>query len=104
MLEEPGVGELIRTLSRKIDQLTDQVTAFGSSLAGYVTQEQRASDRELESLKRQNADKDLEEIAKRLDDQDKQRAADRRLVLSALVAPVIVALVAWWLTKAGGAA
>src|SRR5688572_21999184 len=103
-LEEPGVGELIRTLSSKIDQLASQLSLFGSSLSGYVTQEQRLSDRELEELKRKTLESDIGDIEKRLDDSDTLRRGDRRLVLSALVAPFIVGLMFWWLTKGSGGA
>ena len=94
-LDEPSLGELIRTLSAKIDMLTARTDQFHAQLTGYVTQEQRQSDKELRDLQHH-------QLATRLDRSEANRTADRRLLWSAVVGPVIVGLVLWFLIGGGG--
>lgn len=97
MLGEPTLDELVRAMSAKIDDLKVQVGSVQTILSNYVTQEQRAADKELADHKHRDLSKDVEEIKSKGD-------ASKRLALSAFVAPVIVGLVMWLLMGSGGKA
>lgn len=94
MADEPSNGELWRLitevradLSLRLDQLVRRDV--------YDARE-TARDRAMESLQR-----DIQEVK---DDQDKvedRRAADRRLIFTALVAPVLMLLLTIYLAKQG---
>lgn len=93
-LEEPGIGELIRTLSQKLDFLSGQLTALQGQMSHYVTQEQRAADRALDDERRTV-------LSRRLTELEADRKADRRLIWSGVAGPVIVGLVLWFLVGGG---
>lgn len=87
MSDDPSVHELVRQMSMKIDNLSDQVRA------------QRNADRELIDLKIAALDKDITE------DRGEIAALKARLdrmgnvVWTAVIGPVIVGLVLWLLTR-----
>lgn len=93
-LEEPSVGELIRTLSFKMDAVANQLTALQAQMTQYVTQEQRTADQALEAERRSA-------LLQRVSDLETDRAANRRLAWSAVIGPVIVGVVLWLLIGGG---
>lgn len=93
-LEEPGVGELIRTLSLKMDGVASQLASLQTQMTNFVTQEQRAADQALEGERRAA-------LVRRVTELETSRAADRRLIWSAVIGPVIVGVVLWLLIGGG---
>jgi hypothetical protein len=85
---------MIRALGVKVDSLTQAITNLSTTLGGYVTQERYEADRRLSELQHTQ----LAESVKA----DRVKAeGNRRLALSAFIAPLIVGLVIWYLTKGG---
>lgn len=89
-MEDPTLAEMIRGLRADVQRLIDRE-------ALYVTQEQRATDRELfelkiaaESAARSEVAKDLAETATRISNMS-------RLVWSAVIGPVIVGVILYFL-------
>lgn len=83
MSAEPTLAEVVRRLDDVSRQLVDLTSQLRTE---YVGRELYASHRE--------ADRDdVANLATRMEATEKQRAADRRLVVTAFVAPIIVALV-----------
>jgi len=100
-LEEPSLGELIRTQSAKIETLTVHIDSLRVQLTGYVTQEQRSADREVADLRRQAILARIDLLEKSRAEAVAERKADRRLLWSAVLGPVIVGLVLWFLIGGG---
>jgi len=85
---------MIRALGTKVDLLTETIGRLTATLGNYVTQERYESDKRLSELQHNQ----LAESVKA----DRARAeGNRRLALSAFIAPLIVGLVIWYLTKGG---
>jgi hypothetical protein len=82
-MEDPTLGEMIRGLRADVQRLIDRE-------ALYVTQEQRATDKELSELKIHAVASDQKEDRARLDNM-------ARLVWSAFIGPVIVGVVLYFL-------
>lgn len=93
-LEEPSVGELIRTLSLKMDGVASQLAALQTQMTNFVTQEQRAADQALEAERRAA-------LVQRISELETDRTATRRLVWSSILGPVIVGVVLWLLVGGG---
>lgn len=91
-LEEPTVAEMVRALGRQLDDVGASVAAVHGSLAQFVTQEQRATDKELFDLKLQSVIDDVDELEER----DKHRT---RALWTVGISPVIVSLITWLWTK-----
>lgn len=93
-MDEPSIGEVLR----RVDDAVAQLARLADRLErDYVTREayqiQREADRD-----------DVAEIIRRLDKSDTQRAADRRLLMTSLVAPLLVALVLLYVAAQFGGA
>lgn len=91
-LEDPTVAEMIRTLGSKVDALSIAVSRVEAAMSQYVTQEQRAHDKEVA------AEQDRSRDAKIADLQEKDKFRGR-MVMTSLVIPVIVGVLVWLLTK-----
>lgn len=91
-LEEPTVAEMIRTLGSKVDGLGAVVIRMETAVANYVTQEQRAHDKEI------SAEQDRVRDARITGLEEKNRFRDR-LMWSGLLLPVMVGVLVWLLTK-----
>ena len=86
-MEEPTIPEMLRDLQA-------DVTRILAVLDRYVTQEQRAADQKVLDLR-------LEAINKQLADSKARTDAMKNLVWSAVVAPVIVGFILYWLIGKG---
>lgn len=83
MNAEPTMAELVR----RIEALIVQVTRLSEDLKrDYLP-------RESYNLARDADRDDVAHLAARMDATEKQRAADRRLIVTAFVAPIVVALI-----------
>lgn len=91
-LEDPTVAEMIRTLGSKVDGLGTVVIRLESAVINYVTQEQRAHDKEIAA--EQDRTRDVR-IAT-LEERDRRRW---HLVMTSLVSPIIVGVLVWLLTR-----
>ena len=91
-LEDPTVAEMIRTLGSKVDGLGTVVIRMESAVLNYVTQEQRAHDKEITAAENRVRDARITE----LEEKDRVRV---RWIMSGLLSPVIVGVLVWLLTK-----
>lgn len=92
-MSEPTIGEVVRRLDdivRRLDEMTTQLRTDYVRADLYISQ--READRD-----------DVADQRHRLDAIEKQRAADRRLIITAFVAPIITSLlVLYVVTQLGG--
>lgn len=92
---DPTLWELHRALQQLREDLRSDFAAFASQLEKMVTKDvyqadQRAVKQRLDLLERQQ------------DAEAAERTTNRRLAITAFVAPVLVAIVTAWLTARGG--
>lgn len=85
---QPTVYEMIRTLSRQMDEQRQATTRLETVAMSLVTQEQRIADRELTRLQLAELGKDVAEISER-------STWARRAAFTAIASPVMVAAVLW---------
>jgi len=83
---------MIRTLGSKVDWLGTVVIRMESAVLNYVTQEQRAHDKEITAAENRVRDARITE----LEEKDRVRV---RWIMSGLLSPVIVGVLVWLLTK-----
>lgn len=86
-MEEPTIPEMLRDLQADVSRIL-------ANLDRYVTQEQRAADQKVLDLR-------LEAVNKQLADSKAKADAMKNLVWSAVVAPVIVGFILYWLIGKG---
>lgn len=93
-MEEPSTAEMVRTLMAQLSALAASTARIEGALSQYVTQEQRAADKEIvaEREARQN-----EKIA----DLNAKATHISRTVWTAFLAPLAVGLMIWLLTRGG---
>lgn len=93
-MEEPTTAEMVRTLMAQLSALAASTARIEGALSQYVTQEQRAADKEIvaEREARQN-----EKIA----DLTAKATHISRTVWTAFLAPLAVGLMIWLLTRGG---
>lgn len=101
MADEPSTGELARRLEAVHQDLKEDLRDIARRLDGKVSLdvfklEQAAQDRATTALGERV--KAMEEAARQ---QATQRAADRRLILTALVVPVLLVLLTAYLSTRG---
>lgn len=94
-LEDPTVAEMIRALGSKLDTFGAAVVRMETAVSNYVTQEQRAHDKEVQAERDRTRDGRLTTLEER----DRFRG---RLIVSSLVLPIIVGVLVWLLTKGQG--
>ncbi|MCL8026301.1 hypothetical protein [Nocardioides bruguierae] len=77
-------------LQRAVDRLTSSIDQLRAELVrkDVYESDQRARDAQFQGLR-----DDVTQLNTRMDRGDQQRAADRRLILTSIIAPVIVALI-----------
>jgi hypothetical protein len=101
MLDEPSNGELARRLEAVHQDLKEDLRDVAGRLDGKVSVEvfkleQQAQDERAAALTQRVTA--MESDAR---ERDRQRAADRRLILTALVIPVLLVLLQVYLTTRG---
>lgn len=94
-LEDPTVAEMIRALGSKLDTVGMAVVRLETAVTTYVTQEQRAHDKEIAA----EQDRARDARIATLEEKERTRA---RWVISGLLTPVLVGVLVWLLTKGQG--
>lgn len=112
MAEEPSNGELARRLDAGFTDLKEDVRDLAKRLdtkvdVGTLDLQQRAQDErhaalagEVKSIK-DARQKEVEDRQREARDREVQRAADKRLILTALIAPVLLLLLQVYLATRG---
>lgn len=102
MADDPTLGEVVRRMEAGFSDLKDDLRESGKRLDSKVSLERY----DLEQRARDEAFKVLVERVKSIEDdrkeQQKQRAADRRLIFTGLVVPVVILLLTVYLSTKGG--
>jgi hypothetical protein len=99
--EDPTLGEVMRRLEDVRQDLKEDFRELGTRLDSKVSMERY----QLEQVTRDDALKLLVERVKGIEDaareKEKQRSADRRLIFTALIAPVLLLLLQAYLAAKG---
>ena len=103
MPDEPTLGELARRLEDRFGDVRDDIRILGVRLDSRVSMERY----QIEQAQRDEAFKGLLERVKGIEDEakqrDRQRAADRRLIFTGLIVPVLLVLLQVYLSTRGAA-
>jgi len=91
-MEPPSLAEEIRRAAEGVARLERAITTF-------VTQQEFAAYKELQEERRRTLLERQEDDEARWRNQAATAAANRRLALSAFIAPVIVGLIVWLITE-----
>ena len=94
-LDDPTVAELIRALGSKLDVVGTAVVRLETAVTTYVTQEQRAHDKEIAAEQDRTRDGRIASLEER----DRSRT---RWLASVVIGPIIVGVLVWLLTKGQG--
>lgn len=93
MTESADLRESMRDLKQSIDQLRSEL----------VRRDVYESDQRGVAARITAVEKDVVEVEVKVDKSEERRAADRRLILTSLVLPIVVALVLLYVTSQVGA-
>jgi len=103
MPDEPTLGEVMRRLEDVRTDLKEDFRELGVRLDSKVSLERY----QLEQQARDEASKQIIERVKALEgatrEKEQQRAADRRLIFSALIVPILMVLLTVYLQTKGAA-
>lgn len=91
-MEEPTTAEMVRTLMAQLSALAASTARIEGALSQYVTQEQRAADKELAATRE---DQQTREIARL----DARATFIGRAVWTAVLCPLIVGVMVWLITR-----
>lgn len=102
MTDEPvTIGELARRFDDRFADMRDDVKAIGERIDSRVSLERY-------QLEQQARDKDFKELTERIKaleeagrEKERQRQADRRLIFSALIVPVLLVILTVYLQAKG---
>ncbi|MEV5138416.1 hypothetical protein AB0K71_05660 [Streptomyces syringium] len=104
MPDEPTLGELARRLEDRLGDVRDDIQQLGVRLDSRVSMERY-------QIEQSTRDRDLQALAERIkavedsrQAQERQRAADRRLILTGLVVPVLLVILQVYLATRGAGA
>ncbi|MFE7395184.1 hypothetical protein [Streptomyces sp. NPDC057557] len=95
--QDPTPWELLRAMQQMRDDLRADFAAFASRLAEMVTKESYAADRRTDEVRIRALETDLAEVKREREKEQTEARTNRRLAVSALVAPILVALITAWL-------
>lgn len=99
MTTEPTVAELVRQLA----QITAQLDRIAQRLeTDYVRRDLYEEARKADRDDVRDTNERIGRMEKRQDKADTQRAADRRLIITAFVAPIITALIVLYVSAQVG--
>ncbi len=90
-LDEPTIAELIRRLGDQLSAVGANVASVQQAMTQYVTQEQRAADKELAAHKEQKAKEDRDRLDERI-------TYWTRMGWTVLILPTIAGVMIWLLT------
>ncbi|MGQ4513713.1 hypothetical protein [Streptomyces sp. DW26H14] len=101
MPEEPTLGELARRFEDRLADVRDDIKTLGERIDSRVSLERY-------QLEQQARDKDHKELVERVKaleeaarERERQRQADRRLIFSALIVPVLLVILTVYLQAKG---
>lgn len=104
MPDDPTLGEVKRRVETGLTDVKEDIRNLVDALDRRVSMERY-------QLEKEARDKEIRELLERVKgiedarkEQDKQRAADRRLIFSALVVPVLLILLQVYLSTRGAGA
>lgn len=101
MPDDPTAGELARRLEDRFGDVRDDLHILGARVDSRVSMERY----QIETAQRDEAYKQLLERVKGIEEsrreQEKQRAADRRLIFTGLIVPVLLVLLQVYLSTRG---
>lgn len=104
MADDPTLGELARRLEDRVGDIREDIKQLGGLIDKRVSGERYL----LEQQARDEGHRLVVERIKGLEDaareKEKERAADRRLILTALVVPVLLVLLTAYLAAKGAGA
>lgn len=104
MADDPTLGELARRLEDRVGDIREDIKQLGATIDKRVSVERYL----LEQQARDEGHRLVVERIKGLEDaareKEKERAADRRLILTALVVPVLLVLLTAYLAAKGAGA
>lgn len=91
-MEEPTTAEMVRTLMAQLSALAASTARIEGALSQYVTQEQRAADKELAAAREEQQTKEIARL-------DARATFIGRAVWTSVLGPVIVAVMVWLITR-----
>lgn len=91
-MEEPTTAEMVRTLMAQLSALAASTARIEGALSQYVTQEQRAADKETAALREQQQNEKIAALNARA-------TFISRAVWTAVLCPLIVGLMVWLITR-----
>ncbi|WP_327297787.1 MULTISPECIES: hypothetical protein [unclassified Streptomyces] len=100
--QDPTPWELLRAMQQMRDDLRSDFADFASRLAEMVTKEAYTADRRTDELRLRALESDLADVKAERDRELSERSTNRRLAISAIIAPIVVALITTWLIAGQG--
>lgn len=91
-MEEPTTAEMVRTLMAQLSALAASTARIEGALTQYVTQEQRAADKELAAARE---DQQTKEIARL----DARATFIGRAIWTVVLGPLFVGIMVWLITQ-----
>jgi len=91
-LEEPSVSEMVRTLGAQLANVSLMLNRIESTMGMYVTQEQRTADQSLAAAREERQNEKIGAL-------EQSQANRNRVIVANLIAPIIVGVVVWLLTR-----
>lgn len=91
-MEEPTTAEMVRTLMAQLSALAASTARIEGALTQYVTQEQRASDKENAALREEQQSKEIARL-------DARATFIGRAVWTVVLGPLFVGLMVWLITR-----
>ncbi|MDQ3431395.1 MAG: hypothetical protein M3467_04085 [Actinomycetota bacterium] len=101
MADDPSLGELARRLEDRVGDIRDDIRQLGVRLDGKVSGDvfelkQAAIERAVAAVAA-----DVAGVVQQMKDRDAQRRSDKRLILTALMSPLLILLLQLYLTGRG---
>lgn len=96
--QDPTPWELLRAMQQMRDDLRADFAEFASRLAEMVTKDSYAADRRTDELRLRALEADLAEVRRERDQEHSEARTNRRLAVSAIIAPILVALIIAWVS------
>ncbi|GAA1353501.1 hypothetical protein [Streptomyces beijiangensis] len=100
--QDPTPWELLRAMQQMRDDLRADFAAFASRLAEMVTKNEYAADRRTDELRIRALEADIAEARTNREREQAERLTNRRLAISAIIAPIVVAVITAWLLAGQG--
>ncbi|MEV8388656.1 MULTISPECIES: hypothetical protein [unclassified Streptomyces] len=88
--QDPTPWELLRAMQQMRDDLRADLAAFTTRMTEMVTKIQYDADRRTDEVRLKALEDDLVDVRRDRDQERQQTAANRRLAITALVAPIVV--------------